>query len=162
MKKILLMLTAAMLTLTACQQKESFDFLVGENTIAVDFDYSSVIFEDTEAENLYTQAVDVKREAWEEDFLQELNDELEDIFITAQPYTIFSSANYVFEVSLKDVSTKGFTSAEVRVIDKKGTVQQLFTIKTHKELGKSFLAAVFDSVEDLAEELGHRIKRGYR
>ncbi len=163
MKKILLMLTAAMLTLTACQQKESFDFLLGENNIAVDFSYNEVTFEDTKAQQLYTQAFDAKHEAWETAFVRELNDDLEDIFLTAHRYSpTVADSSYIFVVEINEVCTKGFTQATVRVLDKKGVEQQTLRIKAKKELGESFTEAVFDSLEDLADDLGDYIKRGIR
>ncbi len=161
MKKILLMLTAAMLTLTACQQKESFDFLLGEKNISVDFNYDYVTFKDTEAQNLYTQAFDSKHVAWEDAFIYELNDDLEDVFIRAQRYAATDS-NYLFNVEINDVSTKGFTKATVRVLDKHGKEQQTLTIKAAKDFGSSFIESIFDTLEDLADDLGDHIKRSMR
>ncbi len=162
MKKNFLLLALMVFLLTACHHpKESFDFLLGEDNIAVDFNYDNVIFKDYEAQQLYKQVFDVKHEAWEKTFIRELNDEIKDMFLTAERYVpILTNANYVFVIDFKDVTKYGFTKATVRVLDKKGVQQRTFDLRAHRELDDSFLSRIFNSVESLADDLGDWIEHG--
>ncbi len=165
MKKILFMLTAAMLTLTACQRGESFDFLVGEKNIGVDFDYTQVNYKDVNVQAQFEQIFTSQHESWERGFVAEVNDEIEDILMRAYHINANSSAqlptiNYTFMVEITDVTAKGITKANVYVSDKTGKVQKTFEITTRGEYDDGFMESIRDTMEDLGERLGEKIRYG--
>ncbi len=165
MKKILFMLTAAMLTLTACQQSESFDFLVGEQNIGVDFDYTKANYENANVKTQFDKIFDAKHEAWERAFVEEVNDEIEDVLMRAYHLTSNSTVqqpniNYIFVVDIDQITEYGIVSATVRVLDNEGRTQNTFKIKARKEFDSGFISRILDSMEDLGERLGERIRYG--
>ncbi len=160
MKKILFMLTAAMLSLTACQQIESFDFLVGEQNISVGFDYDHAKI-DKAIQAQWEQIDASKKEALERNFIAEVNDELENVLMRA--YSVANApatVNYTFMVEIADVTEYGITRANVKVLNKTGIQEGYFTIKAHKDFEHGFVARVLDTMEDLGERLGEQIRYG--
>ncbi len=160
MKKILFMLTAAMLSLTACQQIESFDFLAGETNIAVDFDYSHANFDNANVKAQFDQIFETKHTAWEREFIAEVNDEIENVLMRA--YDVANApatVNYTFMVEIADVTEHGITKADVKVLNK-GIQEGYFTIKARKEFDHGFIARILDTMEDLGERLGEQIRYG--
>ncbi len=165
MKKIILMMTAATLLLTACQQKESFDFLLGEQHIGLTFSYDQVHYENTEAQKQFEQIFASKRDGLENAFLNELNDEIEDVYMRAYRIDALTPAdplliNYTFEVLPIEVTNHGITDALVHVYDNAGRKQRTFNLRARKELDRSFIERLFDSMEDLGERLGKQIRYG--
>ncbi len=166
MKKILIMmLTTVTLMLTACQPKESFDFLLGEKNIGLTFNYDQVHYENAEAQKQFEQIFASKRDGLENAFLNELNDEIEDVYMRAYRTNALTPAdplqiNYTFEVLPTEVTTHGITNAIVHVYDKAGREQRTFNLHARKELDRSFIERLFDSMEDLGERLGEQIRYG--
>ncbi len=165
MKKILFMLTAAMLTLTACQQRESFDFLVGETNIGVVFDYTKADYENANVQAQFDKIFDAKHDAWERAFVEEVNDEIEDVLMSAYQLTPDltvqpSNINYTFMIDIKEVTEYGILSATIRVLDNEGRTQNTFEIKARKEFDSGFVSRILDSMEDLGERLGENIRYG--
>ncbi len=165
MKKILFMLTAAMLTLTACQRGESFDFLVGEKNIGVDFDYTQANYKDPNVQSQFAQLLESRQESLEITFLEGVNDEIEDVWmrayqITPNPSAQLPTINYTFMVEITDVTAKGITKANVYVSDKTGKVQKTFEITTRGEYDDGFTESLFDTMEELGERLGENIRYG--
>ncbi len=161
MKKILFMLTAAMLSLTACQQIESFDFLVGETNIGVDFDYTHANFDNANVKAQFEQIFAAKHQAWEREFIAEVNDEIENVLMTA--YTAENapaSVNYTFMVEITEITEYGITKADVKVYNKLGVQEGYFTIKAYKDFDHGFIARILDTMEDLGERLGEQIRYG--
>ncbi len=153
------MLTAAMLTLTACQHNnESLSFLIGENTIAVDFDYTAVTYGDNTVKANYEKALPNYQEPWERQFMAELNDELEDVFIRAYPVGSASNANYTFVIRIDEVTDKGVLKATAIAYDSINTQVSVVDLKAAREYEHSFVERVGDTMEDLGDNLGRQIR----
>ncbi len=160
MKKILFMLTAAMLTLTACQHNnESLSFLIGEKTIAVDFDYTAVTYGDNTVKANYEKALQNYQEPWERQFIEELNDELEDVFIRAYPVGSAANANYTFVIRIDEVTDKGVLKATSIAYDTINTQVSVVDLKAGREYEHSFIERIGDTMGELGDYLGHQIRR---
>ncbi len=159
MKKILFMLTAAMLTLTACQNNESLSFLIGEDAIAVDFDHNSASYESTSVENQYRQLLDTKQTALENEFVRELGDELEDVWIRVYHASNTPATNYTFTIRIDEVTSRGIRKATAIAFDKSGKQVSTIALKAGKEYERTFIECVSDTMEELADYLGNEIIR---
>ncbi len=160
MKKILFMLTAAMLTLTACQQRESFDFLLGETNVGLTFSYDQLTYDTKTVETQFSQIKTTHQDALEIAFLEEVNDELEEVLMRAYRMPSSAQINYVFEISPTKVTEYGIREATVRVYDKDNNQKNSFTLSARNELDQSFMERISDSMEELGEQLGKNIRYG--
>ncbi len=164
MKKVLFILSVALLSLTACHCVDDFDFLVGEDEIAFEFFYDQVVCENTDVQERFGQILVGKQDALEMTFVREVNDELDNVGIVAYRInptsTIRPNVDYIFQIYILDVTAGGISTVDVHVFDRLGHEVTAFVLSTHRELDRSFTERVFDSFEELGERLGKDIRLG--
>ncbi len=164
MKKAFLMLSVALLSLTACHHNDDFDFLVGEQAIGLEFYYDQVRYENTTVQRQFDQILTGKQDAMETAFVRAVNDEIDDVMLRAYHINTTSTQtpteNYIFQVYPMEITEHGVRNADVHVLDKHGREVYAFTIQTHCELDYSFTERVFESMEELGERLGKNIRYG--
>ncbi len=164
MKKAFLILSVALIALTACHRTDDFDFLVGEQAIAVEFFYDQVNYENSTVQRQFEQLLAGKKDVMETTFIDEVNDEIDDVMLYAYRHRIEDalppSIHYIFQVYPIDVTSHGVKTACVHVFDREGREQFAFTIQTCCELDYSFAERVFDSMDELGERMGRNIRYG--
>ncbi len=164
MKKAFLTLSVALLALTACHRSDDFDFLVGEQAIAVELFYDQIDYENSTVQRQFEQLLAGKQNAMETAFMDELNSELDDVMLYAYRHrmedALPSYINYIFQVYPTYVTSHGVRDACVHVFDREGREQFAFTLQTRCELDYSFSERVFDSMDELGERMGENIRYG--
>ncbi len=164
MKKVFLMLSVTLLSLTACHRSDDFDFLMGEDAIGVDFYYDQVDYENPAVQIQFERLLNGRQNDMESAFVHKVNDEIDNVRMVAYritPEAAFSpNVNYTFQVYITDVTEHGVLSANVHVFDKFNREVRSFTLYTYCELDHSFTERIFDSIEELGEHLGKNIRYG--
>ncbi len=164
MKKLFFILSVAILSLTGCHHSDDFDFLLGENAIGVEFYYDEVEYESLTVQEQFTRLLDTRKDAIEFAFLDELNDEIDEVHMIAHRFNptsvVVPDVNYTFRVFFTEITDGGVIEANVHVFDNQNREVRTFVLNTHRELDRSFTERIFDSTENLGERLGHNIRYG--
>ncbi len=157
--KRLLMLSSLCLVLVAAYAapRNTFYFLHGQKQVNVVFNYDNLRFDISLSPTELTSFRNAYQAIWEQAFVRELTDELEETGITATqnapelPYTIV--------VHPTKASRFGFTQADVQIRNAKGVVKNL-SIRGEKDFEHSLRETYVDSMEELGGELGDILERG--
>ncbi len=157
--KRLLLLCATCLALTAscAAPKHYFYFLTGQSNVNVEFDYKQVRFDTPMNASELDNFRKAHQATWENIFIRELNEELEDVRIVAQQNT---PANYTIQVTPTKATKHGFLRATVTFLDKEGTVLKTLDIRGEKERNRGLTESYMHSMKELGEELGDIIDDG--
>ncbi len=162
MKKMFLALSVILLSFTACHDTSSFDLLATENNIGVELNYDAITFENSDIEAQWKQLLATRQDVLERTFMEEVNDELEEVWKRAYLITPTSPAgndiNYICTVELTKVTSHGVLDAIVYVRDKSGVEKRQINLHTLQEYDPTFVERVEDSIEGLGERLGKQIR----
>ncbi len=149
---------------TACYHSEEFNFLTGEQTIAVEFFYDQIDYENQTMHTLFEQLLAGKQDAMENAFVKGVNSEINDVMLIAKRHKIedalASDVHYVFQVHISEVTSRGVAAAKVHVFDRTGKERYGFAIRTHCELDYSLAERVFESMGTLGDSMGRHIRYG--
>ncbi len=157
--KRLLIIAGLLTTLVAAQAapQHFFYFLVGQPQVNVEFDYSQVHFDTPMNAAELANFRQAHQATWENIFVRELDEELEEARIRAIQG---AKADYTIRVAPTKATKHGFLRATVSFIDKNGAVVKTLAIRGEKEHHYGLTESYMDSMKELGEELGDIIDDG--
>ncbi len=157
--KRLFFVASLLMALTAAEAapKHTFYFLVGQQQVNVEFNYDKVRFEIGMSPTELSSFRKAYEGTWESLFVRELNEELQEVHLTAHQH---AKTDYTIRVTPTKATQYGFLRATVSFLDKNGAVVKTVDIRTDKDHHYSLTESYIDSMKELGEELGDLMEEG--
>lgn len=159
MKKVVILFILSILGINAYAQRyENFYFLYGQKQINIEFDYTWTEIKSV-SDTVKKDMIEVFSPIWNDCFLKELNEELEDNDVEIG---YFPNANFTIFIQILSIGNTGATKATAIIFNTE-TLEERCAIDIFGRGGMfgSFPNLIKDGIENCGEDLGDIIEDIY-